>query len=101
MLALQLLTLTFTRTAELINATWGEFDLDNALWVIPAARMKMKRDHEVPLSHQALGVLAELKTLAGAPAHDAMVGRPPGFAGGEGGSTRQRSVGLDCRIDHI
>jgi integrase len=64
-LALQLLAQTFVRTNELIGAQWVEFDLDNAMWVIPAGRMKMKAEHIVPLSHQALAILTELKELAG------------------------------------
>lgn len=64
-LALQLLALTFTRTSELIGAEWPEFDMDNALWVVPAARMKMKNEHLVPLTPQALEFLAELKKLSG------------------------------------
>jgi len=64
-LALQLLALTFVRTNELIAAEWGEFDLDHALWIIPARRMKMKTEHVVPLSREALTILAELKELSG------------------------------------
>ncbi len=64
-LALQLLAQTFVRTNELIGAEWVEFDLDNALWIIPAGRMKMKTEHVVPLARQALGILAELKELSG------------------------------------
>jgi integrase len=63
-LALQLLAHTFVRTNELIGAQWTEFDLDKALWVIPAARMKMKAEHIVPLSSQALSILTELKDIA-------------------------------------
>ncbi|MCE5182577.1 MAG: tyrosine-type recombinase/integrase [Betaproteobacteria bacterium] len=63
-LALQLLAQTFVRTNELIGAEWAEFKLDNALWVIPAGRMKMKTEHIVPLSKQALSMLAELKEIA-------------------------------------
>ena len=64
-LALQLLALTFVRTSELIGAQWTEFDVDAALWVIPAARMKMDAEHVVPLSRQAIVILDELRTLAG------------------------------------
>lgn len=64
-LALEMLAYTFVRTQELINAPWDEFDLDKALWVIPASRMKMKNDHLVPLSRQTLELLKELKTLSG------------------------------------
>ena len=53
------------RTNELIGAEWDEFDLDHALWIIPARRMKMKTEHVVPLSRQAIAILAELKELSG------------------------------------
>ena len=64
MLALQLLMYTFVRTGELIGAEWTEFDLDNALWVVPASRMKMKHEHLVPLAPQVLAILTELKALS-------------------------------------
>ncbi len=64
-LALELLALTFTRTNELIGATWPEFDMKAAIWVVPAERMKMKAEHLVPLSTQALAILAELKDIGG------------------------------------
>lgn len=63
-LALQVLAHTFVRTNELIGAQWSEFDLDKALWVIPAARMKMKTEHVVPLSQQTLSILTQLKDIA-------------------------------------
>ncbi len=53
------------RTIELRAALWQEFDLDNAIWEIPAERMKMRRPHLVPLSTQALKLLHELKTMSG------------------------------------
>jgi integrase len=65
-LALRLLALTFVRTGELIGAEWTEFDLDGAAWIVPAERMKMKTEHVVPLSRQALEVLNELRSVAGA-----------------------------------
>jgi integrase len=64
-LALQLLAQTFVRTNELIGAEWTEFDLDNALWIIPAGRMKMKAEHVVPLSRQAILILTKLKEISG------------------------------------
>jgi integrase len=64
-LALQLLTQTFVRTNELIGAEWAEFDLSNAFWIIPAGRMKMKAEHVVPLSKQAVFILTELKNISG------------------------------------
>lgn len=63
--ALALLPLTVVRVSELVNAPWSEFDLDNALWVIPAERMKMAREHRVPLSRQAVAALRALQALTG------------------------------------
>lgn len=62
-LALQLLALTATRPGELRNATWDELDLSAAIWSIPAGRMKMRRLHKVPLSRQALAILAKAKAI--------------------------------------
>ncbi len=59
--ALQLIALTFVRKSELTYAKWHEFDLDKALWKIPAARMKMRIEHVVPLSKQAVGLLRFIK----------------------------------------
>lgn len=64
--ALKLAPLTFVRPGELRKAEWPEFDLDGAIWRIPAARMKMKAAHLVPLSTQAVNVLRELYPLTGA-----------------------------------
>ncbi len=64
-LATRLLILTGVRTAELRGAPWSEFDLDKALWLIPAARMKMRRDHLIPLSKQAVEALCELENITG------------------------------------
>lgn len=55
--AIKLSLLTFTRPTELREARWQEIDFEEALWTIPAERMKMKRDHIVPLSKQAIAVL--------------------------------------------
>ncbi|MEK0169822.1 tyrosine-type recombinase/integrase [Pseudescherichia vulneris] len=64
-IATKLLMITGVRTIELRAALWSEFDLDNAIWEIPAERMKMRRAHLVPLSTQALDLLNELKIIAG------------------------------------
>jgi integrase len=63
--AMKLMTYTFVRTSEEIEAPWTEFDLDGARWTIPAERMKMDTPHIVPLSRQALEVLRALKLLTG------------------------------------
>ncbi len=60
--ALQLMALTFVRKNELLQATWEEFDLEKAIWKIPAARMKMRVDHVVPLSKQAIALLNHIQT---------------------------------------
>jgi integrase len=66
-LAMELLMLTFVRTGELRCATWDEFDLENAQWIIPSERMKIKHvgDHLVPLAPQAVKRLRELKSITG------------------------------------
>lgn len=58
--ALQLAPLTFVRPGELRMARWPEIDLEAAIWRIPSVRMKMKREHIVPLSRQAVAILREL-----------------------------------------
>jgi len=63
--ALRLAPLVFVRPGELRQAEWAEFDLDAAEWRIPAARMKMKVQHIVPLSTQALALLREMRPLTG------------------------------------
>jgi len=64
-IALNLMLLTFVRTAELRGARWSEIDFDRAEWRIPAERMKMRDPHIVPLSTQALELLSELQTITG------------------------------------
>ena len=61
----KLLLMTFVRKSELTKATWDEINFEEALWTIPAARMKKRPPHVVPLSNQALDILIGLKTLAG------------------------------------
>ena len=63
--ALRLLILTATRPGETRGARWAEFDLDAAMWIIPPERMKMRTEHRVPLSTQALDVLRTMQTLSG------------------------------------
>jgi integrase len=55
---------TFIRSSELRYATWGEIDFEGANWYIPAQRMKLKRDHVIPLSRQVIELLKELKIMA-------------------------------------
>ncbi|AXT67659.1 integrase arm-type DNA-binding domain-containing protein [Klebsiella pneumoniae] len=64
-LAARLLILTGVRTGELRGAFWSEFDLEKAVWEIPAERMKMKRPHLDLLSTQALEIVQQLKVMSG------------------------------------
>ena len=65
-IGLQLLAMLAQRPGELRHAKWAEFDWDRAIWSIPAAKMKMRRDHSVPLPAQALELLEELRSLTSA-----------------------------------
>jgi len=63
--ALRLAPLVFVRPGELRKAEWSEIDLDGSQWRIPAARMKMREEHIVPLAPQAVAILRELHPLTG------------------------------------
>ena len=63
-LVIRFLALTATRSSEARGATWSEIDTNTATWAIPAARTKTRKPHRVPLSTQALAVLAEARQLA-------------------------------------
>lgn len=63
--ALRLLMLTAARPGEVRGALWAEVDMDAALWIIPAERMKMRQEHRVPLSRQALELLQSMQSLSG------------------------------------
>lgn len=65
--ALKLAPLTFVRPGELRGAEWKEFDLDKEEpeWRIPSTRMKMRDEHIVPLSRQAVAILREIEPLTG------------------------------------
>lgn len=63
--ALKLMSLLFPRPGELRQAEWSEIDFENALWTIPAERMKMRVVHVVPLSRQALEILRDLHVITG------------------------------------
>jgi integrase len=68
--ATQMLLLTMVRKGELVRSRWQEFDLDAAIWDVPAERMKMRRPHRVYLSTQAVSILRDIKKYTG--------GRGPG-----------------------
>ena len=60
-LAIRFAVLTAARQAEVRRVLWDEFDLDAAVWTVPAAHMKRGRVHRVPLSTGALAVLDEAR----------------------------------------
>lgn len=65
-IALEMILLTFVRTVELRMAEWSEFDLEKKLWTIPAARMKKRKIHLVPMSDSVVSLITELSTITGA-----------------------------------
>ena len=63
-LAFEFMVLTAARSGEGRLATWDEMDLDAAVWMVPGARMKAKREHRVPLSGQAVALLHDARRLS-------------------------------------
>lgn len=64
--ALEFAALTAARSQEVRGATWEELDMEGAMWVIPAERMKMEREHRVPLTSEAIELLSGLPRFSGA-----------------------------------
>ena len=62
-LALELCILTATRSGEILNAKWSEFDLKKAIWTIPAFRMKAGHEHRIPLTTRGVEILRSLHKL--------------------------------------
>ncbi len=87
--ALRLMAYLFPRPGELRQAEWREFDLDKAVWTIPAIRAKMRREHRVPLPRQALAILKELLPITGG---GRLVLPGYGVSGGEGRKVEQRPI---------
>lgn len=58
--ALEFLILTAARSGEVLGATWDEIDIDAALWIVPAVRMKAGKEHRVPLSDRAVEIITAL-----------------------------------------
>jgi integrase len=61
--ALEFLILTAGRTGEVIGTRWDEIDLEEKIWIVPAARMKAGREHRVPLSAVVAGILREMRGI--------------------------------------
>ncbi|NKJ00337.1 integrase arm-type DNA-binding domain-containing protein [Novosphingobium sp. SG707] len=64
-LALKVAPHVFVRPGELRQALWNEIDLEGALWVIPAERMKVRKAHYVPLSRQVIDLFKDVRRLSG------------------------------------
>jgi integrase len=79
-LALRFAILTAARTGEVIGARWSEIDMSEAVWTVPAGRMKAAREHRVPLADDALDALREVAKLRTNPKLDGFV-----FPGGKPG----------------
>ncbi len=89
--ALEFLTLTAARSGEVRGAAWDEIDLDKALWIIPAHRMKMQREHRVPLTAEAVDLLKALPRLDG----NALV-----FPGARGGQLSDMALSMLMKRQH-
>ncbi|MCR9152307.1 MAG: integrase arm-type DNA-binding domain-containing protein [Rhodobacteraceae bacterium] len=89
--ALEFTALTATRSGEVRGATWDEVNLDRGLWIIPAERMKMGREHRVPLSHAAVALLRGLPRLDG---------NPLLFPGARGGPLSDMTLSKAMRLMH-
>lgn len=89
--ALEFLALTAARSGEVRGAAWDEIDLDKALWIIPAQRMKMKREHRVPLTAEAVALLKALPKLEG---------NPLVFPGARGGQLSDMALSMLMKRQH-
>jgi integrase len=87
--ALKLMAYLFPRPGELRVAEWREFDLAKAVWVIPASRTKMRREHRIPLPRQALDILQDLHAITGT---GRLVFPGYGMSGGAGRKLEQRPL---------
>jgi integrase len=65
----KLMWLTLARPSEVVEAEWSEFDLDGAIWRIPPERMKMRKEHVIPLPYQAVKLLRGMNTITGDKKH--------------------------------
>jgi integrase len=97
--ALRLLSLTLVRPGEVAKAEWSEIDFTNRVWTIPAAKMKMRREHQVPLSQQALDVLTAVKAINGNRRHVFAIYEDKPLSGNTF-NTALRIMGYDTQNEH-
>lgn len=86
--ALELFILTAARSREVRIATWSEIDLHSEIWTVPAAHMKARKVHRVPLSDAAIDILRALPRFDGSECV---------FAGARGGALSDMSISAVCR----
>jgi integrase len=101
--ALQLMCLLYPRPGELRQADWSEFDLERAIWTIPASRMKMRRPHVKPLPSQAVAILRKLHQLTGPQGYVfPAMGRPnrPMSENTLNAALRRMGIGQDVHTAH-
>lgn len=106
--AMKMVLFTFLRSSELRCAKWEEIDLDNRLWLVPASRMKGKKErklngapHYVPLSTQAVGLLRQLQLITGSTGYVfAGQGRKNPFISENTINKALRSLGISTRDEH-
>ena len=90
--ALEFIILTACRSGEARLATWGEIDLDNKVWTIPAERMKAGREHRVPLTDDAIKLLENLPRFEGSNFV---------FPGARGGALSDMTISKVCRVMEV
>jgi integrase len=98
--ALRMLALTACRPGEVCRMEWSEIDFDKARWTIPASKMKMKREHIVPLSSQAIAILRKMEGMTGGARYVFSTksdGRP---IEGHGLNERLAMLGIDTGREH-
>src|SRR5271157_1722601 len=95
--ALQFTILTAARSGETLGITWDEVDFDTATWVVPASRMKMRKEHAVPLSEQAAAILRAQEAERGKNPH-IFAGRPQRPLSGMAMSVLLRRMNVDATV---
>ena len=98
---LQLCPILFQRPGEMISAKWSEIDMDEAIWKIPAEKMKMGIAHEVPLPEQAIELLKDLNQLTGHREYVFPNARNPrNHASAATINSGLRKLGIDTKAQH-
>ena len=95
--ALQFTILTAARSGETLGMTSDEVDFDTATWVVPASRMKMRKEHAVPLSEQAVAILRAQEAERGKNPH-IFAGRPQRPLSGMAMSVLLRRMNVDATV---